>query len=394
LSKHILRPLLNCGAAAIVMIAALSGCTTDDMSPSAHAEATRPALMMTNEPAPEVLYHKGSRDTVLAGDADADLAPIASAPRAAGRGRVETLVGRKVAGLTRELADEKAATDAFRARLASLQAKTDAQASEYYSLVAAIQTELQAGTTAGNPDLTERWNQAQAKLDALSESVSALNGLSTDLTAEAAKAAYLQEAVRATYGLTGGVMQDRKNLQKLEDDVNQAIVGVNRLLTSVGAEINRRTAYLRAEHLNMQTLSLAISNGELYGQNMENGLFRKAAEDGKGFLKGADGVSVPAQRKPLVVIRFNRPGVDYQQAVYTAVSQALDKYPSAHFDLVAVSPSEGNPAQVALASAEARKNGEAVLRTLTQMGLPMERIRLDAANSRDVANSEVHLYIQ
>jgi hypothetical protein len=127
---------------------------------------------------------------------------------------------------------------------------------------------------------------------------------------------------------------------------------------------------------------------------MENGLFRKAAEDGQNFLKGANGAPVPAQKKPLVVIRFNRPGVDYQQAVYTAVSQALEKYPSAHFDLVAVSTSEGNPAQVALASTEARKNGEAVLRTLTQMGLPMERIRLDAASSRDVSNSEVHLYIQ
>jgi hypothetical protein len=100
------------------------------------------------------------------------------------------------------------------------------------------------------------------------------------------------------------------------------------------------------------------------------------------------------QHRPLVIIRFDRPNVNYEEALYNAVSQALEKYPTAHFDLVAVSPARGNPAEVALASSEARKNGEAVMRSLTQMGLPVERIRLDAANSAEVHNSEVHLYIE
>ena len=86
--------------------------------------------------------------------------------------------------------------------------------------------------------------------------------------------------------------------------------------------------------------------------------------------------------------------MQYEQPLYTAVSQALDKYPNARFDLVAVSSSRGNPAEMALASSEARKNGEAVLRSLSAMGLPVERVRLNAANSPDVRNSEVHIYLQ
>src|SRR5690606_5476976 len=154
------------------------------------------------------------------------------------------------------------------------------QASGYYGLIAFINTQLQSGTTAGNPVLTERWHQAQATLDGLSKSTGSLNDLSGDVANEASKAAYLQESVRATYGLSGAVSEDHKRLQNLEDGVNQSIIELNRLLTSVNDEINRRTAYLRAEQLNMQTLSLAISNGELYGRNMANSLFKKVADSG------------------------------------------------------------------------------------------------------------------
>lgn len=406
LSSHISR---TC-AAVLTLSVLLGGCEMDGMTSSnnhpvtetagsqtvyhapesAPSDRSLPALVVTNEPPPDVIYRRGSRDTVLA-----DSGAGQSTPRFDNH-HVETLVTRKVVELNRELSSVQRDVDSFRDRLQSLQSKSDAQASEYYGLVASINTELQAGTTAGNPVLTERWNEAQAKLESLSSGAGQMNTLATDVAGEASRAAYLQESARATYGLSGAVEEDHKQLQVLEDKVNQNIVTINRLLTSVNDEINRRTSYLRAERLNLQTLSLGIANGELYGQNVSNTLFRKAAEDGQDFLKGnnATGANVPAQRRPLVIIRFDRPDVNYKQALYTAVSQALEKYPAAKFDLVAVSTSEGNPAQLALASTEARKNGEAVLRSLTQMGLPLERIRLNAANSKTVSNSEVHLYIQ
>lgn len=343
-----------------------------------------PALVTTSQPAPEVIYRRGSRDTVLAGNPDTVMRASKLHTQ-----HVETLVTRKVDELNGELAALQRSTSGFQSRLNGLQAKSDTDAAQYYEIVASVNTELQSGTTAGNPLLIERWNLARARLDSLGQSAGLLNGLATDLASEASRASFLQENVRAAYALSGAVKEDHERLRIVEDGVNQQIVFLNRLLTAVNDEITRRTTYLRTENLNLQTLSLAINKGELYGQNITNSMFRKATEEGPAVA-----APVPAARRPLVIIRFDRPNVNYEEALYSAVSQALDKYPSARFDLVAVSPTKGNPAQLALASSEARKNGEAVMRSLTQMGLPTARIRLNAANSAEVRNSEVHIYMQ
>lgn len=385
------RNLIVAGSLAL----ALGGCANPNSAATSGSYTTTetvvqhrgPALVTTSAPAPDVIYRRGSRDTVLAtSDTSAAMhtEPFFTS-------HVETLVTRKVDELNHDLDKLKGETASFQDRLNSLQAKSDTDAAQYYEIVAGINTELQSGTTAGNPVLVEKWNLAQTKLDNLSESAGYLNQLATDLANEASKASYLQENVRAAYGLSGAVKEDHERLRGVEDGVNEQIVFLNRLLTSVNDEISRRTAYLRTEHLNMQTLSLAINNGELYGQNITNSLFKQATDANSAPMSQARPV---AQHRPLVVIRFDRPNVNYEEAVYNAVSQALDKYPGARFELVAVSPSRGNPAELALASSEARKNGEAVMRSLTQMGLPVERIRLDAANSADVRNSEVHIYLE
>ena len=49
---------------------------------------------------------------------------------------------------------------------------------------------------------------------------------------------------------------------------------------------------------------------------------------------------------------------------------------------------------MSLAGSSARKNGEAVLRTLTQMGLPTGRIHLNEAKSGNVNGNEVHIFIE
>ncbi|MDE1153149.1 MAG: hypothetical protein PW788_11485 [Micavibrio sp.] len=389
--------LLRNFVAAFALTAALSACTTDGTATSSSYNGdgkvtasnlsdarNLPPLTVTNTPAPDVIYREGSADTVLA-STDVQTPYY--------KRNIATPVTAKVKDLDADLSTVRSETAAFDGRLEALQGRADADARAYYELVAAINTELQSGTTPGNPELQARWNTAQNKLDSLSNTAGALNGLSTDLAAEATKAAYLQDNVRATYGLSGAVKADHDQLHVVEDGVNQQIVNINRQLTAVNDEINRRSAYLRSERMNMQTLSLAISNGELYGQNISNNLYTRATQDGSASFKSAP-MAAPAQRRPLVIIRFDRDNVNYQQALYTAVTSALDKYPAAKFEIDAVSTSRGNPAEVALASSEARKNGEGVMRSLSQMGLPVERVKLNAATSPDVRNSEVHVYMQ
>jgi hypothetical protein len=100
------------------------------------------------------------------------------------------------------------------------------------------------------------------------------------------------------------------------------------------------------------------------------------------------------QRQPLVIIRFYRPDEDYQQALFTAVSRALERRPNSAFDLVSVAPGTGNPAQVALATNASRRNAEGVLRSLTNMGLPADRVSLSATSSPSANVAEVHVYIR
>jgi hypothetical protein len=352
----------------------------------------RPGLIISDDAPPEVVYKPGSHDAAFSGT-DEGMAVRRSIPPI-NTSHIETPVTAKAVALSRELDQLRNSTQASSDQLLRLQAKNDAGAADYYAVVASINTELQSGTTPGNPILVDRWKAAQDKLNALSDDSSLLNGLATDLSNQASQATYLLDATQTAFSLSGAVQEDHQKLTVVEDGLDQQIALINRLLIKTNDEISRRTTYLRAERSNLQTLSLGIANGELYGQSLTNSLFRKATGGSQGVYEGPASPAVAGRRKPLVIIRFDRPTVNFEQPLYTAVSQALEKYPSAKFDLVAVSNMEGNAAQLALSSAEARKNGEMVLRSLSNMGVPMERIRLSAANSKDVLNSEVHLYLQ
>ena len=107
-----------------------------------------------------------------------------------------------------------------------------------------------------------------------------------------------------------------------------------------------------------------------------------------------DKTFLPDSRKPLVIIRFDRKNVDYQQALYTAVNRTLSRSPAAAFDLVAVTPSGGSSAQLSKNSYSAQHSAEEVLRALADMGLPAERIKLSAMSSDEALTNEVHIYLR
>jgi hypothetical protein len=100
------------------------------------------------------------------------------------------------------------------------------------------------------------------------------------------------------------------------------------------------------------------------------------------------------ERRPLVVIRFDRPDVPYEPALYTAVSRALERRPSAVFDLVAVSPSSGSEAETAHSADEAQRDAERVMRALSKMGLPADRVTLSAMFSTDILDNEVRIFVR
>ena len=277
-------------------------------------------------------------------------------------------------------------------RMRGLRDETAASSQKYHALTAQMNAKLQSGTTPGNPTLTNQLKEGQQQIEIVAENISKLNDLSSDVDAEAGTASWLLDSVRATYALSGAVDLDHERLRALEDEVNQAVVLIDRLLNELSADVNRQTTYVNNERHNLQLLSLAIKNGELYGASLVNRAFAQAQARTAARVQASP--SPQTTDRPLVVIRFDRPNVPYQRALYTAVSRALDRKPDATFQLVTVSPQSGTPARTALNKTAAKRNAEGVLRALADMGLPGHKISLSSTTSTEAENNEVRIFVR
>lgn len=331
-----------------------------------------------------------------------------------------TFVGKKIAQLRIELERLKVSVKQQTQRLNVIRKQGAENSRHYYSAVAAINSRLQVGTTPGNPVLVNQWNSAQSRLAKIDNDIAQLNGLATGVTAMSTMSSYLLETTRAAYGLTGAVDEDHRQLAQVEDDVNRTVVQIERLLNQLSEDINRQINYVSNERSNLTTLSLAIKNGELLGTNLQNRA-RLAAVRASVRVAAAPRTPVKSsplptskkqktastkkptkkapkakgtKRRPLVVIRFDRPNVTFEHSLYNAVSSAIERRPSATFDLVAVAPKSGTAAQVAVASSRSKRDAETVLRSLSEMGLPLDRVRLSAKTSTGARTNEVHVYVR
>lgn len=301
-----------------------------------------------------------------------------------------TFVGKKIEGMAHDFGKLKAAVGRLDGRMRKIRADTVDATQRYLTTMASMNSKLQVGTTPGNPHLVQQWNEAQQQLKRIETDIARMNSLSNDAGAEASVAGYLLDSVRATFTLSGAVDEDHVQLRALEDDVNQQVVTIDRLLNELSDDLNRQTSHLASERRNLTAMSISIKNGERYGSALMNRALAQA--EVKASMASRRPLSPDA--RPLVVIRFNRPNVQYQQALYDAISRALDRKPDAAVDLVAVHPRTGSPAQVILNSTAARRNAEAVLRTLVEMGLPATRVTMSSMPSSTAQSNEVRVYVR
>ena len=341
--------------------------------------------------APSATATGAAAATSTARTTGATTAGTAAAPAAAPLGRpTGTFVGKKVEAMNADLGKLQSAVGRLDARLAEVRGDTADATQRYLTTVAAMNSKLQVGTTPGNPVLVQQWNEAQQQLKRLEANITKMNRLSNDAGAEASVAGYLLDSVRATFTLSGAVDEDHVQLRELEDEVNQSVVTIDRLLNELSDDLNRQTSHLASERRNLTAMSISIKNGERYGRSLMNRALAQA--EVKASVAARRPLSPKA--RPLVVIRFDRPNVQYEQALYDAVSRALDRKPEAAFDLVAVHPKTGSTAQVILNSSAARRNAENVLRTLIDMGLPATRINMTSAASTSAQSNEVRVFVR
>ena len=302
-----------------------------------------------------------------------------------------TLVGQKVASLNAELQRLKGLIEVQNSEYRSL-ADNAAQASQHYhSLVGAINTRLHVGTTAGNPILVSQWQSAQGELDQIADDNSRLAALSNGVAANFDMANYLFESTRAAYSIQGAVEEDHTHLAVIEDNLSRIMVSNDRLINEINATISRHNNYLYSERHNLTRLALAVSNGRSYGPALSSGNGISVAP-----VAATRGGSETAARggSALIVIRFDSANVIYEEALYGAVSTALEGKPDARFELVAVTPLSGAPSDVVANASNAKRDAERVMRSLIDMGLPADRVILASATSDTARTSEVQIYVR
>lgn len=380
-----------------------------------------------------------------------DISPVSSDALVGFGPSSGTVVGNRALELRDEVLRLRSSVSLSANEFSLQRANGAAGAVQYHSTVAAITARLQNGTTRGNPILLRQWDEAEASLNEVTNSLNRLNTLQTSVSADASLASYLLESVQAGFQLSGAVDEDHDQLKLLRDEISRMVVQLDYLRNQVADDIQRQTTYLTSERSNLQTLAFAISRGELMGNSLANRTVivnpspvamlpqqpmaptapmmqqpaayspapaaapaipvsssrlspasaqHSSLHDGDQLsassvnLPTGDVGVAPTTGRLLVLIRYNQPTVDYEEQLSRAVSAALQRQPDAEFSVVAVAPTSGDPSEIATAQETAGRNAESVKRSLIQLGLAPAKISMGSTQVETAQLPEVHVYVR
>lgn len=292
-----------------------------------------------------------------------------------------TVVGQRVAQFRSEYESARNSASLHTQQFNTVRALTIANAAAYNGAVGAIRARLQIGTTPGNPELLAQWQEAQSRLTSCDGDLANMNQLSAQVASDAGSVSYLLDNVRAAFTLSGAIDEDHRQLRALEDELQQTNIVIDRLLQSLATDIARQQQFVTNERNGLVDLAGGINVGGMY--SVAGGRSMAAAPR---QMAAASAPMSFADRKPLVVIRFDKPDVAFEPALYQALSRALERRPDAVFDLVAVSSGANSTA--------ARRSAENVMKSMTSMGLPSDRVVMASMSSATASSPEVHVYVR
>jgi hypothetical protein len=265
-------------------------------------------------------------------------------------------------------------------RFQTLRQRSGDHAAAYQATVGHIAGQLQGGPAAGDPALMDEWRIAEEQLGRLEEDLGDLRSLADEIAGSAAAARGLQDAVRARYATASAA--DRDSLRLLDENTTRVAVEADRLLADATLDAARQGSALAMESNNLTALSVAVRSGRPV----------TLASAAGGYAAGASaappGAGV-ASRRPFIVIRFDRPDVDFTKPMQDAVAQALARRPNVAFDVVAVGVTDD-----AASAEEAALRLQDVVHVLEGMGVTRDRIAVSSATSRKATSSEVQLYLR
>ncbi|MDI9408601.1 MAG: hypothetical protein QM523_05085 [Candidatus Pacebacteria bacterium] len=393
MKPHILTPALVIASSLLLI-----GCSPTKMTASQNPAAT--VTEASSNPAP-------ASPTVTSVTADSPTSGTGLSPR------LLTPTAQKILELQKDSRRLKAQFAAHETEYRRIKSVMIDSSQRYFNATGDIRAQLEVGTTPGNPMLQQQWEKARLELDRVAAVLTDLNQLTAKLGDDGALVAYLVEAIQATYRLGGAMDADHDALLALNDDVNREAVLVERLASQVAAALARQTAHLSNERNTISTLQSAVKIGELYTASLMSSGFSAAPMNGSltAFNPNSNNAATAtpaasavatvtsskidngAQKSPLYTVVFNRANPEFQQQLYTVVNDAIQKNPAAQFDLVTVvsgASNNANPANLA----KAQRNGQTVLRALTDMGMPLERIRSNQITEATAEFNQVRLFVR
>jgi hypothetical protein len=399
---------------ASALIGLLAGCTV----PQPHS-AGPDAGVVQNPP------------LALAVAADADTPPAAPAFTVS---VPATSVGARAVQLGQEVDQLDVSAGLCGVTASDIKAQRTGLSTDYFGRIAQINAHLEAGTTAGNPELIAAWQAARGSLGSLDREAARLSDLVTSCTDDDAKATYLVQSIRAAMSLRGAVDADRAELIKHSSRVSAISSSLELTLGLMLDDLNRQNEMLLVEHRNLATLAHAIDVGQLLGGNLALKTTTlpgwtvppppsPPAHHRPTALSGNDHPSAPAQtapdatpakarkphhhgvptsaglpakayfhhHKPLIVVRVND-DASYEHALYSAVSGVLSKRPEARFVVEASVQHNPNHTRAVLDASSAQRQADAVVRSLTAFGLPQTRVI--TANTVTGTDGVVRVYVQ
>ena len=329
-----------------------------------------------------------------------------------------TFVGQKVVEFRNDLNQLQKSIRANNEELQKIRASITANALQYHKTTSVIETKLQIGTTPGNPHMFALLQAAHNNVQLMSANTSALDQLSAKVTSDAAMTTHLLDSIRASYAISGAVDEDHRQLRVLENEASQTSILVNSLLSELDSDASLQRQYVENANHYLSSLDPAIKQGNYGGTlfapvrrgnyhqvSVDQPAQRPAVQQPRQYQPQSSQYTTPGGNpapkpamdsgrpivavtgKPSFAVKFAHENVDYIDGLKNAVSSALATKPNASFDVVALTPSNGNQEAT-------QKYAGKVFADITGMGVSPDKISLSGRTTSSVTVPEVQVFVR
>ncbi len=295
------------------------------------------------------------------------------------------LLHQHAVALDNELSALAGLIDNQRAEYQELAGGVAQSAQLHAAVMTALNERIRQGASPDDPILVSQWRAAQSALEAVNAAyANRLRALGDRIEDNRGMTTYLTESTRAASAVRTALGVDQGQINVVASGV-QEIAGENeRLLAAIDGAVNRHG-----------TQSPPLPT--------------RAANDAASVSEPVTLAAMPPPAPPpnppplsnamvdsgaLITIRFNGRDVAYEQALFDAVSAALESRPDARFELVAVTPPATTRQETETNARNASRNAERVARSLLAMNLPADRLDMAFTTGTDASGNEIRLFVR